>query len=86
MRINFFFIEDTLWTGIPGDYTDKNAPEELAKVRKLVDDRKYSEASIEATKLTGGSTEVCTILQIDITLHAVYEKLLFFKLMLGIDK
>jgi alpha-L-fucosidase 2 len=78
MRINFFFIEDTLWTGIPGDYTDKNAPEELAKVRKLVDDRKYSEASIEATKLTGGSTEVCNILQINITLPAIYEKLCYF--------
>ncbi|KAK2405119.1 alpha-L-fucosidase [Trifolium repens] len=50
--------EDTLWTGVPANYTDKNAPEALAKVRKLVDDRKYSEASIEATKLTGGSTEV----------------------------
>ncbi|GAU15038.1 hypothetical protein TSUD_48340, partial [Trifolium subterraneum] len=49
---------DTLWTGIPGNYTDKNAPEALAKVRKLVDDRKYSEASIEANKLTGDPTEV----------------------------
>ncbi|PNX95977.1 alpha-L-fucosidase 2-like protein, partial [Trifolium pratense] len=50
--------EDTLWTGIPGNYTDKNAPEALAVVRKLVDDRKYSDASIAAKKLTGGPTDV----------------------------
>ncbi|RHN64687.1 putative glycosidase [Medicago truncatula] len=50
--------EDTLWTGIPGNYTDKNAPEALAEVRKLVDDRKYSEATTAALKLLGPPGEV----------------------------
>ena len=66
MRIQFFSSEDTLWTGIPGNYTDKNAPEALAEVRKLVDDRKYSEATTAALKLSGPPGEVCNSLQIDI--------------------
>lgn len=63
-----FFIEDTLWTGVPGNYTDKNTPEVLAEVRKLVDDKKYPEATTAAEKLSGIPSEVCNILQIDITL------------------
>jgi len=44
-------------------------------VRKLVDDRKYSEATTAAVKLTGGPPDVCNTLQIDITLPAIYEEL-----------
>jgi hypothetical protein len=67
-RIQLFFIDDTLWTGVPGNYTDKNAPEVLAEVRKLVDDKKYPEATTAAVKLSGAPSEVCNTLQIDITL------------------
>ncbi|KAG4398012.1 hypothetical protein GLYMA_10G260750v4 [Glycine max] len=44
--------EDTLWTGIPGDYSNKSAPQALAEVRKLVDDGKFSEATAAAAKLS----------------------------------
>ncbi|RDX58928.1 Alpha-L-fucosidase 2, partial [Mucuna pruriens] len=54
--------EDTLWTGIPGDYTKKNAPQALAEVRKLVDDRKFSEATAEAVKLSGDPSDVYQLL------------------------
>ncbi|CAI8604867.1 unnamed protein product [Vicia faba] len=54
--------EDTLWTGVPGNYTDKNAPEVLAEVRKLVDDRKYPEATTAAEKLSGIPSEVYQLL------------------------
>ncbi|KAL2940640.1 Alpha-L-fucosidase 2 [Bienertia sinuspersici] len=37
--------EDTLWTGIPKNYTNPKAPEALAIVRKLVDNGNYSEAT-----------------------------------------
>ncbi|GAB4852847.1 Alpha-L-fucosidase 2 [Ancistrocladus abbreviatus] len=51
--------EDTLWTGIPGNYTDPNAPEALEEVRKLVDDGKYAEATAVAdAKLTGSPLDV----------------------------
>lgn len=63
MKIPNCFIEDTLWTGIPGNYTNKDAPEALAEVRKLVDDRKYPEATAAAFKLSGHSSDVCSILQ-----------------------
>lgn len=53
------FAEDTLWTGIPGDYTNPNAPEALSAVRKLVDSGKYAEATKEAVKLTANPTDVC---------------------------
>ncbi|XP_028057133.1 alpha-L-fucosidase 2-like isoform X3 [Camellia sinensis] len=43
--------EDTLWTGIPGNYTNPDAPKSLSVVRKLVDDGQYSEATTEAVKL-----------------------------------
>ncbi|XP_027106038.2 alpha-L-fucosidase 2 [Coffea arabica] len=50
--------EDTLWTGIPGDYTDPNAPEALAEVRKLVNEGQYAEATSAAAQLSGEPSEV----------------------------
>ncbi|CAL5377453.1 unnamed protein product [Camellia sinensis] len=44
--------EDTLWTGIPGNYTNPDAPKSLSVVRKLVDDGQYAEATAEAVKLS----------------------------------
>lgn len=63
---SFYFItmiwilvaEDTLWTGIPGEYTDSKAPEVLSEVRKLVDDGRYGEATTRALGLSGNPTEV----------------------------
>ncbi|GMQ01019.1 hypothetical protein CsSME_00047823 [Camellia sinensis var. sinensis] len=49
--------EDTLWTGIPGNYTDPDVPEALSKVRKLVDNGQYAEATIEGENLLGGLCE-----------------------------
>ncbi|KAG4907629.1 hypothetical protein JHK86_056113 [Glycine max] len=54
--------EDTLWTGIPGDYTNKSAQQALAEVRKLVDDRKFSEATAAAVKLSGDPSDVYQLL------------------------
>ncbi|GAB2291720.1 Alpha-L-fucosidase 2 [Dionaea muscipula] len=55
--------EDTIWTGIPADYTDPNAPEALDKVRRLVDDGKYAEATALADKkLTGHSPNAYQVL------------------------
>ncbi|KAL9317273.1 hypothetical protein ACSQ67_013790 [Phaseolus vulgaris] len=54
--------EDTLWTGIPGDYTNKSAPQALAEVRKLVDDRKFPEATAAAVKLSGEPSNVYQLL------------------------
>ncbi|XP_019439048.1 PREDICTED: alpha-L-fucosidase 2 [Lupinus angustifolius] len=70
--------EDTLWTGTPGDYTNKNAPEALAEVRKLVDDSKYPEATAAAVKLSGEPSDVYQLLG-DIKLefgdsHLAYSK------------
>ncbi|KMT01109.1 hypothetical protein BVRB_9g223620 isoform B [Beta vulgaris subsp. vulgaris] len=49
--------EDTLWRGIPGNYTDPNAPRVLANVRKLVNNGNYSEATVLADKdLSGDSS------------------------------
>ncbi|KAL8234691.1 hypothetical protein R6Q59_020791 [Mikania micrantha] len=45
--------DDTLWTGSPGNYTNPDAPEALAEVRKLVNDGKYAEATTSAVKLSG---------------------------------
>ncbi|KAF8112308.1 hypothetical protein N665_0065s0082 [Sinapis alba] len=50
--------EDTIWTGVPADYTNPNAPEALSQVRKLVDERKYAEATSEAVKLSGHPSDV----------------------------
>ncbi|KAL5790507.1 hypothetical protein ACOSQ2_005395 [Xanthoceras sorbifolium] len=54
--------EDTLWTGIPGNYTNPNAPEALSVVRKLVDSGKYVEATATAVKLTDGPSDVYQLL------------------------
>ncbi|PKU59457.1 Alpha-L-fucosidase 2 [Dendrobium catenatum] len=43
---------DTLWTGVPGDYTNPDAPSVLSKVRKLVDDGQYAEATAAAFGLS----------------------------------
>ncbi|KAL0921796.1 hypothetical protein M5K25_008905 [Dendrobium thyrsiflorum] len=43
---------DTLWTGVPGDYTNPDAPSVLSKVRKLVDDGQYAEATTAAFGLS----------------------------------
>ena len=53
------FVEDTLWTGIPGDYTKPDAPKALSEVRKLVDAGQYVEATKESVNLLSGLPEVC---------------------------
>lgn len=53
--------EDTIWTGVPADYTNPNAPEALSQVRNLVDERKYAEATSEAVKLSGHPSDVYQI-------------------------
>ncbi|THG19820.1 alpha-L-fucosidase 2-like [Camellia sinensis] len=50
--------EDTLWTGIPGNYTNPDAPKSLSVVRKLVDDGQYAEATTEAVKLSDNPSDV----------------------------
>ncbi|KAL5788160.1 hypothetical protein ACOSP7_005109 [Xanthoceras sorbifolium] len=54
--------EDTLWTGIPGDYTRPTAPEALSEVRHLVDNGEYAEATDAAVKLFGNPGEVYQLL------------------------
>ncbi|XP_054787906.1 alpha-L-fucosidase 2 [Prosopis cineraria] len=75
--------EDTLWTGNPGDYTNKKAPPALAEVRKLVDDGKYSAATTAAVKLSGDPSEVYQLLG-DIKLefdnsHLAYSKETYYR-------
>ncbi|KAL6643279.1 hypothetical protein ACP70R_021460 [Stipagrostis hirtigluma subsp. patula] len=48
---------DTLWTGAPGDYTDKKAPAALAAVRKLVDEGRFLDATAASSGLCGGPNE-----------------------------
>ncbi|XP_010547973.1 PREDICTED: alpha-L-fucosidase 2 [Tarenaya hassleriana] len=50
--------EDTVWTGVPADYTNPNAPEALSEVRNLVSDGKYAEATAAAVKLSGYPSDV----------------------------
>lgn len=50
--------EDTLWTGIPGNYTNPRVPKALYEVRKLVDNGQYAEASAQAVNLLSGPSEV----------------------------
>lgn len=68
--------EDTLWTGIPGNYTNPDAPAALSEVRKLVDDGKYAEATKAAVKLSADPSDVYQLLG-DINLefddHATYD-------------
>lgn len=47
-----------MWTGVPGDYTNPNAPNVLSRVRKLVDDGKYAEATVAAVDLQGNPPDV----------------------------
>ncbi|CAN1289124.1 Alpha-L-fucosidase 2 [Linum perenne] len=54
--------DDTLWTGVPGIYTDSNAPAALAVVRKLVNSGQYSQASTEALKLSGTPSQIYQLL------------------------
>lgn len=51
-------VEDTLWTGTPGNYTNPNASEALSVVRKLVDAGQYAQATEEAVKLSGDPSDV----------------------------
>ncbi|KAE8708266.1 Alpha-L-fucosidase 2 [Hibiscus syriacus] len=54
--------EDTLWTGVPGDYTDPDAPIALSEVRKLVDLGDYAEATKAAVELSGHPSDVYQLL------------------------
>ncbi|XAR52882.1 Alpha-L-fucosidase [Bertholletia excelsa] len=75
--------EDTLWTGIPGNYTNQEAPKALAEVRKLVDEGRYAEATTEAVKLSGNPSDVYQLLG-DIKLefddsHAAYSQTTYLR-------
>lgn len=65
-------VEDTLWTGTPGNYTNPNAPQALAEVRKLVDDGKYAEATEAAVKLSGEQSAVCNFIHFDYASFAIF--------------
>ncbi|KAI4342334.1 hypothetical protein MLD38_026972 [Melastoma candidum] len=54
--------EDTLWTGVPADYTNPDAPAALSTVRKLVDSGEYFNATTEAVKLSGRPSDVYQLL------------------------
>ncbi|KAI4375962.1 hypothetical protein MLD38_013769 [Melastoma candidum] len=54
--------EDTLWTGMPGNYTDPDAPKALSDVRGLVDDGRFAEATTAASNLLGKPSEVYQLL------------------------
>ncbi|XP_044490416.1 alpha-L-fucosidase 2-like isoform X2 [Mangifera indica] len=54
--------EDTLWTGIPGNYSNPEAPEALSKVRRLVDIGEYAAATSESVNLFGHPAEVYQLL------------------------
>lgn len=47
-----------MWTGIPGNYTNPDAPAALAEVRKLVDSGEYAEATKAAVKLSDHPSDV----------------------------
>nr|CAD1837884.1 unnamed protein product [Ananas comosus var. bracteatus] len=49
---------DTLWTGVPGNYTNPKAPAVLSKVRELVDDGQYAEATSAAFDLSDKPSDV----------------------------
>ncbi|CAA3008233.1 alpha-L-fucosidase 2-like isoform X1 [Olea europaea subsp. europaea] len=54
--------EDTLWTGIPGNYTNPGVPPILSEVRKLVDEGQYSAATTAALNLSGEPSNVYQLL------------------------
>jgi alpha-L-fucosidase 2 len=49
---------DTLWTGIPGNYTNPQAPEAQSEVRKIVYNGQYAEATTAAEKLSHNPSDV----------------------------
>eukprot|EP01018_Ginkgo_biloba_P015598 Gb_36169 [translate_table: standard] len=50
--------EDTLWTGVPSDFTDPQVVTILPQVRKLVGEGHFAEATSVAKKMAGTPTEV----------------------------
>ncbi|XVE49270.1 hypothetical protein DITRI_Ditri01bG0069500 [Diplodiscus trichospermus] len=54
--------EDTLWTGVPGNYTNPIAPYALSEVRNLVDSGEYAQATAAAAKLVGNPADVYQLL------------------------
>ncbi|XP_026394170.1 alpha-L-fucosidase 2-like [Papaver somniferum] len=54
--------EDTLWTGVPLDYTNSEAPKALAEVRKLVDEGEYVKATEAAFQLSDKPSDVYQLL------------------------
>ncbi|KAL5993881.1 hypothetical protein ACLOJK_038238 [Asimina triloba] len=50
--------DDTLWTGVPGDYTNPKAPTVLSNVRELVDKGQYAEATAAGFNLAGNPSDV----------------------------
>ncbi|PIA27025.1 hypothetical protein AQUCO_08300007v1 [Aquilegia coerulea] len=50
--------EDTLWTGVPGNYANPDAAKALPQVRDLVDKGKYPEATEAAFKLSGNPSDI----------------------------
>lgn len=58
MNTNIIAADDTLWTGGPGNYTNPKAPAVLSKVRNLVDNGQYAEATAVAYDLSGEQTQV----------------------------
>lgn len=58
VNVECVVAEDTLWTGVPGNYTNPDAPVALSEVRKLVDDGKYAEATKAAVKLSADPSDV----------------------------
>ncbi|XP_030522769.1 alpha-L-fucosidase 2-like [Rhodamnia argentea] len=70
--------EDTLWTGIPGNYTNPNVLVVMAEVRKLVDDGEYADASAAAVNMLGNPSEVYQLLgdlKLDFDyLHLTYDE------------
>lgn len=65
-------LEDTLWTGTPGDYTNPEAPKSLAEVRKLVDNGQYAEATEAAVQLTDNSPDVRFLISLVFISHHVF--------------
>ncbi|KAL3843885.1 hypothetical protein ACJIZ3_001288 [Penstemon smallii] len=73
--------EDTLWTGVPGNYTNPEAPKTLSQVRKLVNNGQYAEATAAAANLSGDPSAVYQLLG-DIKLefdesHAKYNEITY---------
>lgn len=50
--------DDTLWTGVPADYTNPRVPNVLSHVRELVDNDHYVEATAAAFDLSDHPSDV----------------------------